>query len=40
MIRARLRRWFGLRCLVRMCPFRLDRFGAYCVFGCGRRCDL
>ena len=32
-----LRRWFGLRCLLRSCPFVPDERGAHCAFGCGRR---
>jgi len=34
------RRWFGLRCLLRWCPFRPDDRGAHCAFGCGRRYDI
>lgn len=32
--------WFGLRCLLRMCPFRANVYGpvgVHCVFGCGRQ---
>jgi len=30
--------WFGIRCLLRRCPFRRDSLGAYCTNGsCNRR---
>jgi hypothetical protein len=33
--------WFGVRCLLRSCPFRPDSLGAYCTLGsCHRRITI
>ena|GEM_PF-5569043 len=33
--------WFGVRCLLRSCPFRPDSLGAYCTLGsCNRRITI
>lgn len=32
-----LRNWLGLKCWLRLCPFRPDREGAHCAYDCGRK---
>src|SRR6478736_3559561 len=36
-----IQNWFGIRCLLHMCPFRPDSLGAYCALGsCNRRITI